>query len=89
MSPLGFDSIQMYNFIARRFIYSKEEVQEQTLSWLQLLSSLNIVIPIYQLLEMFQDGVKSLLGKSVAESEEAAPEDNYSKIGKTNLITHS
>ena len=76
MSPLGFDSNQMYHFIAKRFVNSSEDVQEQTLSWLQLLSSLSITIPIYQLLEMLQDGVKSLLGKKIeVEIKEDEPND--------------
>ncbi|KAB7495480.1 Protein unc-79-like protein, partial [Armadillidium nasatum] len=91
MSPLGFDSMQMYSFIAARFINTDETIQEQTLSWLQLLSSLSITIPIYQLLEMFQDGVKALLRKHVIVKKDdkgdlptvEAVEENYSD-GETN-----
>ncbi|XP_047487267.1 protein unc-79 homolog [Penaeus chinensis] len=60
MSPLGFDASQMYGFLSVRFINTPASVQEQTLSWLQILSSLNIVIPMNLLLTMFSDGVSSL-----------------------------
>ncbi|XP_042883659.1 protein unc-79 homolog isoform X4 [Penaeus japonicus] len=60
MSPLGFDASQMYGFLSVRFVSTQASVQEQTLSWLQILSSLNIVIPMSLLLTMFSDGVSSL-----------------------------
>ncbi|KAK7086039.1 Protein unc-79, partial [Halocaridina rubra] len=60
MSPLGFDSAQMYKFISMRFVNTTASVQEQTLSWLQILSSIDIVIPLTLLLSMFSDGVSSL-----------------------------
>ncbi|XP_066975472.1 protein unc-79 homolog isoform X11 [Macrobrachium rosenbergii] len=60
MSPLGFDANQMYRFISVRFVNTSASVQEQTLSWLQILSSLDIVIPMNLLLTMFHDGVTAL-----------------------------
>lgn len=38
MSPLGFDASQMYQFISLRFNKTSANVQEQTLSWLQVRS---------------------------------------------------
>ncbi|XP_068237998.1 protein unc-79 homolog isoform X5 [Palaemon carinicauda] len=60
MSPLGFDANQMYKFISVRFVNTSASVQEQTLSWLQILSSLEIIIPMTLLLTMFHDGVTAL-----------------------------
>nr|XP_045612898.1 protein unc-79 homolog isoform X4 [Procambarus clarkii] len=60
MSPLGFDATQMYKFISVRFTNTSGSVQEQTLSWLQILTSLNIVIPMSLLLTIFSEGVSSL-----------------------------
>ncbi|XP_064117132.1 protein unc-79 homolog isoform X3 [Macrobrachium nipponense] len=60
MSPLGFDANQMYRFISVRFVNTSASVQEQTLSWLQILSSIDIVIPMNLLLTMFHDGVTAL-----------------------------
>ncbi|XP_050714372.1 protein unc-79 homolog isoform X4 [Eriocheir sinensis] len=60
MSPLGFDAPQMYQFISFRFKKTSANVQEQTLSWLQILSSLNIVVVMDLLLGMFSEGVSSL-----------------------------
>ncbi|XP_069937362.1 protein unc-79 homolog isoform X2 [Cherax quadricarinatus] len=64
MSPLGFDATQMYKFISVRFTNTTGSVQEQTLSWLQILTSLNIVIPMNLLLAIFSDGVSSLCNPS-------------------------
>ncbi|XP_071543773.1 protein unc-79 homolog isoform X4 [Panulirus ornatus] len=64
MSPLGFDASQMYRFISIRFNKTSASVQEQTLSWLQILTSLNIVIPMTLLLKMFSEGVSSLCNPS-------------------------
>lgn len=64
MSPLGFDAAQMYQFITLRFRKTSASVQEQTLSWLQILSSLNIVVSMDLLLGMFSEGVSSLCNTS-------------------------
>uniref|UniRef100_A0A0P4WEN1 Protein unc-79 homolog n=3 Tax=Scylla olivacea TaxID=85551 RepID=A0A0P4WEN1_SCYOL len=64
MSPLGFDAAQMYQFITLRFTKTSASVQEQTLSWLQILSSLNIVVSMDLLLGMFSEGVSSLCNTS-------------------------
>lgn len=36
MSPLGFDSKKMYNFVVIRFKNTSAKVQEQALHWLQV-----------------------------------------------------
>jgi hypothetical protein len=59
MSPLGFDAQQMFRFLAVRFRGTHLCVQQQTLNWLQLLSSLHIVVPIDLLVNIFQEGVNT------------------------------
>lgn len=58
MSPLGFDAKTMYNFVAIRFEKTTAKVQQQALHWLQILTRLEILIPLYQLFSMFGDGVR-------------------------------
>ena len=59
MSPLGFDAQQMFRFLAVRFRGTSLRVQQQPLNWLQLLSSLHIVVPIDLLVNIFQEGVNT------------------------------
>ncbi|XP_055384456.1 protein unc-79 homolog isoform X2 [Condylostylus longicornis] len=58
MSPLGFDAKTMYNFVAIRFEKTTAKVQQQALHWLQILTKLEILIPLSQLFAMFGDGVR-------------------------------
>lgn len=58
MSPLGFDAKTMYNFVAIRFEKTTAKVQQQALHWLQILTKLEILIPLTQLFAMFGDGVR-------------------------------
>jgi hypothetical protein len=58
MSPLGFDAKATYNFVAIRFEKTTAKVQQQALHWLQILSKLEILIPLPQLFAMFGDGVR-------------------------------
>lgn len=58
MSPLGFDARTMYNFVTIRFEKTSAKVQQQALHWLQILSKLEILIPLSQLFAMFGDGVR-------------------------------
>lgn len=58
MSPLGFDARTMYNFVAIRFEKTTAKVQQQALHWLQILSKLEILIPLSQSFAMFGDGVR-------------------------------
>lgn len=60
LSPLGFETKQMYNFISSRFEDSTNTNQEQTLYWLQIITMLEIPIPIEFLFKMLMTGVKSL-----------------------------
>lgn len=60
LSPLGFETKQMYNFISSRFEDPTNTNQEQTLYWLQIITMLEIPIPIDFLYKMLMAGVKSL-----------------------------
>ena len=58
LDPLGFDVSKMYNFITIRFEKTTAKVQMQALHWLQVLTRLEILIPLQQLFAMFGDGVR-------------------------------
>ncbi|XP_070493923.1 protein unc-79 homolog isoform X3 [Chironomus tepperi] len=58
LDPLGFDANKMYNFITIRFEKTTAKVQMQALHWLQVLTRLEILIPLNQLFTMFGDGVR-------------------------------
>lgn len=60
MCPLPFTLERMYHFVSERFHDGSAYVQEQSLQWLQVLSSLDIIIPIHLLLKMFKNGVEYL-----------------------------
>ncbi|BFZ12415.1 hypothetical protein BsWGS_15454 [Bradybaena similaris] len=57
MCPLPFTLNKMYNFVSDRFDDTSALVMEQALQWLQILSSLDIVIPMHHILKMFKCGV--------------------------------
>ena len=59
MSPLGFDTQQMFKFLSVRFRGTVLRVQEQALNWLHLLSSLHINVHINLLVNIFQEGVNT------------------------------
>ncbi|KPU80258.1 uncharacterized protein Dana_GF18469, isoform B [Drosophila ananassae] len=81
MSPLGFDAKTMYNFVAIRFEKTTAKVQQQALHWLQILTKLEILIPLVQLFAMFGDGVRimkygiqhELMREKDAQSQTKAP----------------
>lgn len=60
LSPLGFETKQMYHFISSRFEDTTNTNQEQTLYWLQIITMLEIPIPIDFLFQMLKSGVMSL-----------------------------
>ena len=57
MSPLPFLLDKMYHFIAERFESPDQQIQEQGLQWLQILTSVDIAIPFLLLLTMFRVGL--------------------------------
>lgn len=78
ISPLGFDEKTMYNFVAIRFEKTTAKVQEQALHWLQILTKLEIIIPLSQLFTMFGEGVRIM--KSGVQHEIQKEKEN--KAGK-------
>ncbi|XP_056021737.1 protein unc-79 homolog isoform X2 [Ostrea edulis] len=77
--PFGTDSDKMYHFISERFDDNSAYVQEQALQWLQILSSLDIYLPIHMLLSMFISGVQNmtvtLKQQNTAESDSSCPKE--------------
>ncbi|CAG0891189.1 unnamed protein product [Darwinula stevensoni] len=67
MNPLGFDAEEMYHFLLLRFTRTPAPVQDQALSWIQILSKLDLGIPIHFLLKIFHNGVKALGPESTQE----------------------
>lgn len=61
LSPLGLPPKQMYHFISICFERANPIDQEQALSWLQILTLLEIPVPINLLNSMFLTGIKSLV----------------------------
>ena len=84
MSPLGFDIQQMFRFLAVRFRGTHLRVQQQTLNWLQLLSSLHITVHVDLLVNIFQEGVTTskidddLSDESADEIRPLSPVSNQS-----------
>ena len=70
LSPLGFKTSDMYKFITVRFENTTSPVQEQTLYWIQVITLLEVSIPLKLLLDMFKSGVESL--KNFTENPEFA-----------------
>ncbi|GIX95632.1 protein unc-79 homolog [Caerostris extrusa] len=63
LSPLAFTAEQMYMFLIKRFKNSSAPVQEQALYWLQILSMLEVPVPLELLYSMFTDGVKNMTAR--------------------------
>ncbi|XP_041469783.1 protein unc-79 homolog [Lytechinus variegatus] len=61
MCPLPFSSDKMFHFIAIKFKSSQAKEQEKALLWLQVLSEMDIVIPIKLLLSIFNEGLASIM----------------------------
>lgn len=60
ISPLGFDANKMYHFVAEKFEQPSAQVQDQALHWLQVLTVLEITIPLSLLFSIFETGVNVL-----------------------------
>lgn len=71
MSPLGFDAKKMYRFLSIRFKKTTSKVQEQALNWLQVLTTLEIVVPLSLLFSVFNDGIK-VMQPSVKTKEKSS-----------------
>lgn len=58
MAPFKLE--QLYNFVSERFEGTSSVVQEQALSWIQVLCELEVNVPLLFLLHVFQTGLGSL-----------------------------
>lgn len=87
MSPLGFDAKTMYNFVAIRFEKTTAKVQQQALHWLQILSKLEILIPLSQLFAMFGDGVRIMKHDIQMELLSVNGGNKEKEMGKTTMKT--
>ncbi|TGZ74785.1 hypothetical protein CRM22_000752 [Opisthorchis felineus] len=70
--PFPFLPQKVYHFAAERFISTPPSVQDQALAWLEILTSVEVPIPMKELLTMFRNGVEGF------QTELLLPEnDNY------------
>lgn len=86
MSPLGFDAKTMYNFVAIRFEKTTAKVQQQALHWLQVISKLEILIPLSQLFTMFGNGVRIMKHGIIHEIKSKEKDDGKSQTKDTESV---
>ncbi|XP_077992141.1 protein unc-79 homolog [Glandiceps talaboti] len=60
LGPLPFTAEKMFAFVVRKFEDTSPEEQEQGLVWMQILSQLDVVVPLPLVLSMFSKGVLSM-----------------------------
>lgn len=89
MSPLGFDPKKMYLFIANRFTDSNSRLQEQALNWIQILTSLEIIIPLPLLFAMFTSGIYSINEFSCFGADDQSNFQLNTNITESNSIKRS
>ncbi|XP_035227755.1 protein unc-79 homolog isoform X3 [Stegodyphus dumicola] len=63
LSPLGFNTNDMYKFLSMRFKTHSAAIQEQALYWLQILSALEVPVPLELLYDMFMNGVSNMVSR--------------------------
>ncbi|XP_046839871.1 protein unc-79 homolog isoform X2 [Xenia sp. Carnegie-2017] len=73
VSPFKVSMDVVMAFIKNGFESGSESLQRQTLTWLQILSELDIIIKIHMLVNMFQLAMDSLQHPSMEDSEPASP----------------
>lgn len=84
LSPLGLPPKQMYHFISICFENMPME-QEQALSWLQILTLLEIPVPINLLNTMFQSGIKAFVNLREMKECKKVIETDLTDIGDEGL----
>jgi hypothetical protein len=92
----SFTMDQMYHFASERFDGTSSTIQEQSLSWLQILCELDVNIPISLLLRMFHTSLNSLqkletrvLRRQLAylSSNDYIEQDQYNQFVNNNAFT--
>ncbi|XP_072170179.1 protein unc-79 homolog [Diadema setosum] len=93
MCPLPFSSDKMFHFIAIKFKSSQAKDQEKALLWLQILSEMDIVIPIKLLLSMFNEGLSSIIdiqkAKVAVFTTKQTLSPDSAATATINIVTHS
>ncbi|VDL19536.1 unnamed protein product [Hymenolepis diminuta] len=59
--PFPFLPAKVYHFASERFVDATAPVQDQVLSWLEILTTVEVAIPMKELFTMFRNGVASFL----------------------------
>ncbi|XP_052767692.1 protein unc-79 homolog [Mya arenaria] len=85
MCSLPFMLDKMYHFVEVRFADPSAYVQEQALQWLQILSGLEIIIPLHTLFSMLKLGIKALQMIEPGEDEPICrePKSDLSRASPT------
>nr|CAH8839258.1 unnamed protein product [Trichobilharzia regenti] len=82
--PFPFLPQKVYHFASERFFNTPVSVQDQALSWLEILTIVEVPIPMKELLTMFAAGVASLyLELLLPSSEEYDDEDDNDNVDYT------
>nr|CDS16594.1 protein unc 79 [Echinococcus granulosus] len=63
--PFPFLPAKVYHFAGERFIDATAPVQDQVLSWLEILTAVEVAIPMKELFTMFRSGVSAFLKAGV------------------------
>ncbi|XP_064602074.1 protein unc-79 homolog isoform X2 [Liolophura sinensis] len=86
MCPLPFTLEKMYHFASERFVDQGAYVQEQALQWLQILSDVDIIIPMHILFGVFKSGVNSLTSAEVIAESMGRPLAHHSLLSPSSPI---
>ncbi|CAH8478323.1 unnamed protein product [Schistosoma turkestanicum] len=73
--PFPFLPQKVYHFTSERFINTPVSVQDQALSWLEILTIVEVPIPMKELLTMFAAGVASLFLELLLPTTDESDED--------------
>ncbi|CAI2726870.1 unnamed protein product [Schistosoma spindalis] len=73
--PFPFLPQKVYHFASERFINTPVSVQDQALSWLEILTIVEVPIPMKELLTMFAAGVASLFLELLLPTSEESDND--------------
>ncbi|VDN97331.1 unnamed protein product [Rodentolepis nana] len=63
--PFPFLPAKVYHFASERFVDATAPVQDQVLSWLEILTTVEVAIPMKELFTMFRSGVAAFLKAGV------------------------
>lgn len=81
MCPLPFPSQQIYHFVETRLDSTDFVTEMQALDWIQLLSSMDILIPLDMLLNFFHVALKAINRRQIEGPQTAATTSGERPIG--------